>query len=195
MSIYLTNLTNTLDQIIFVIYMIALISSGFVILGSIAQFMFPTSGAVMFTNLMTSTLSAASALSASAVTTGFITTASNIVNIFGSALGLRAELSSDFLALTWTSFAVALLTNWYLIAVWFVEFRTISVKVQRRSPQDMSGRRQFGVFRESKGGFVEETVQEVTEERPDPNIGGNTSLTIRRLSSRFGPRSSVTANF
>jgi hypothetical protein len=195
MSIYLTNLTSTLDQIIFAFYMITLITSGFVILGSIAQFLLPTSGIVMYANLMTSALCAASALSASATTTAFITTANNIINIFGSALGLRAELSSAFLALTWTSFAVALFMNWYLLAVWFVEFRTISVKVQRRSPQELGNWRRFGVFRESKGGFVEETVQEINEERSEPPVGTNTTGTMRRLSSRFGRRNSTTANF
>ncbi|KAE9376271.1 hypothetical protein N431DRAFT_529122 [Stipitochalara longipes BDJ] len=195
MSVYLTNLTNTLDQVIFAFYIIALISSGFVILGSIAQFLLPTSGMVMYANLITSTLTAAFALSASVTTTAFITTANNIINIFGTALGLRAELSPAFLALTWAGFAAALLTNWYLVAVWFVEFRTISVKVQRRSPQDMGNWRNFGVFRESKGGFVEETVQEVIEERPEPNIGRNTSMATRRLSTRFGRRNSTSAHF
>jgi len=194
MGIYLTNLTNTLDQIVFAFYIITLVGSGFVILGSLTQFLLPTCGMLMYANIVASTLSAASALSASAATTAFIVTANNIINLFGSTLGLRAELSVAFLALTWTGFAVALLMNWFLIALWFMEFRTISVKVQRRSPQDMGIWRGFGVFKESKGGFVEETVQDITEERPERR-GTNTSLTMRRLSSKFGRRSSTTANF
>lgn len=66
--------------------------------------------------------------------------------------------------------------------------------MQRRSPQDLGNWRQFGVFRESKGGFVEETVQEMNEERPERDAG-NSNMMIRRLSSRFGRRNSVTANF
>jgi hypothetical protein len=149
----------------------------------------------MCANLVPSTVSAGFALSASATTTAFITTANNKINLFASALSLRAEPSSAFLALTWTSFAVALLTNWYLLVVWFVEFRTISVKVQRRSPQELGNWRRFGVFRERKGGYVEETVQEISEERPVSQLGTNTTGTMRRLSSKFGRRNSTAANF
>jgi hypothetical protein len=38
---------------------------------------------------------------------------------------------------------------------------------------------------------VEETVQEVGEERPDLQLGIRTSATIRKLSSRFGRRNST----
>ncbi|PMD29659.1 hypothetical protein L207DRAFT_574053 [Hyaloscypha variabilis F] len=197
LSIYLTHLTHTLDQIIFAFYLITLISSGFLILGSIAQFFLPTSSILIYANLVISTLNLTSSLSASAATTAFLTTANNIINIFGSALNLHSDLGTSFLILTWTSFATALLTNWYIIAVWFIEFRTISVKVQRRSPQDLGNWRkgQAGVFRESKGGFVEEIVREISPERPEPDVGRRTSETMSRLSTRLRRRESVTANF
>jgi hypothetical protein len=197
LSIYLTHLTHTLDQIIFTFYLITLISSGFLILGSIAQFFLPTSSILIYANLVTSTLNLTSSLSASAATTAFLTTANNIINIFGSALNLHSDLGTSFLILTWTSFATALLTNWYIIAVWFIEFRTISIKVQRRSPQDLGNWRKgkVGIFRESKGGFVEEIVREISPERPEPDVGRRTSETMSRLSTRLRRRESVTANF
>jgi hypothetical protein len=197
LSIYLTHLTHTLDQIIFAFYLITLISSGFLVLGLIVQFFLPTSSILAYANFVTSTLNLTSSLSASAAITAFLTTANNIINIFGSALNLHSDLRTPFLILTWTSFATALLPNWYIIAFWFIEFRSIFVKVQRRSPQDLGNCRkgQGGGFRESKGGFVEEIVREISPERPKLDVGRRPSETMRRLSTRLRRRESVTANF
>jgi hypothetical protein len=91
----------------------------------------------MYNNLAFSIIGVLFNLAGSATVTAFITTANNIVNLFGAALGLKAGLGTSFLILTWVSFGLALLTNMYVLAVWFFQFRTISVKVERRSSQDM----------------------------------------------------------
>ncbi|KUJ20225.1 uncharacterized protein LY89DRAFT_731450 [Mollisia scopiformis] len=190
-SVYLGNLTNTLDRTIFAFYLISLAGSAFVVLASLLQFLLPSSKWIMNTNLVASSIGSLFLLSASATATAFITTANNIINLFGSALGLKAELGTGFLILTWLSFVVSLLETCTLLAVWFVEFRTISVKVQRRSPQDFGNWRRFGVLSERKEGFVE-SVGELpteTEQARERNIAA------RRLSSRHTRRSSKAANF
>lgn len=189
MSVYLANLTNTLDKTIFAFYIISLVSSGLVILGSLLQFILPTSSRTMHANLLASAVSTIFSLSASATTTAFITTANNIINLFGSALGLKATLGVDFLVLTWATFTASLLGNVSLLFVWFVEFRTISVKVERRSAQDNGIWRGIGTFSESKGGFVE-SVGEVEDKGAHQQAN-----TTRRLSSRHTRRGSKVVNF
>jgi hypothetical protein len=90
----------------------------------------------MYSNLAFSIIGLLFNLAGSATVTAFIITAKNIVNLFGSSLGLDAEIGYNFLILTWTSCALALLANIYVLAVWFFQFRTISVQVQRLSPRD-----------------------------------------------------------
>jgi len=88
----------------------------------------------MYSNLAFSLLSSFAGLAGSATVTAFVTTACNIINIFGSSLGVHASVGSPFLITTWASFGLTLLTNWYVLGLWFFQFRTIEVKVQRRSP-------------------------------------------------------------
>jgi hypothetical protein len=99
----------------------------------------------MYNNLAFSIIGVLFNLAGSATVTAFITTANNIVNLFGEALGLKAGLGTRFLILTWVSFGLALLTNLYVLAVWFFQFRTISVKVERRSSQDMGNWKGIGI--------------------------------------------------
>ena len=174
-TIYLTNLTNTLDKTILAFYVLSLIGSGIVIIVSLVGLILPSSPAVMYTNITFSIIAVLFNLAGSATITAFVATANNIVNLFGSSIGLHANLGSRFLALTWAGFGLSLLTNWYLLAVWFVDWRTISVKVQRRSPQDMGN--WTAIFRESL------EVQEDVGVKHNPT-----------KSSRY-TRSSMNANF
>jgi len=59
-------------------------------------------------------------------------TANNTVNLFGASLGLVAKLGNSFLVLTWTGLVMALLANWYVLAVWFFQFRTVNVTLQQK---------------------------------------------------------------
>jgi len=130
-----TSLTNTLSKTIFSFYILSIFGSGAIIIGSLLGFLFPANPAIMYSNLAFSILSSFAGLAGSATVTAFITTAYNIINVFGSSLGLHAGLGSNFLILTWTSFGLTWLTNWYILGLWFFQFRTIEVRVQRRSPQ------------------------------------------------------------
>ncbi|KAE8444373.1 hypothetical protein EG329_000573 [Mollisiaceae sp. DMI_Dod_QoI] len=192
MSIFLANLTNTLDRTMFAFYIISLVGSGWIVVGSLIQLIVPWSSRVMYTNMCASTIGTLFSLSASATTTAFITTANSIINLFGAALGLQTTLGTDFLILTWISFTVSLLETCSLLAIWFIEFRTVSVKVQQRSPQENPRNwRGFGTFDDSKGGFVD-SVGEVTGDR---DIQEATTNTTRRLSSRYIRNSSKVTNF
>jgi hypothetical protein len=91
-SIYLTSLLNTLDGTIFVFYILGIIGSGFDFLGSLAAFVFPSISAIMYNNLAFSIIGILFNLANSTTVTAFITTANNIVNLFGEALGLEAGL-------------------------------------------------------------------------------------------------------
>lgn len=117
---------------------------GFIFFGSLAAFVFPSTPAIMYNNLAFSIIDVLFNLAGPATVMTFITTANNIVNIFGEALGLKAGLGIGFLILTWVSFGLAPLTNLYVLAVWFFQFRAISVKVQRRSSQDMGNWKGIG---------------------------------------------------
>ena len=152
-ALYLTALTDTLDKVIFSFYIISIIGSSAVIFGSLVAFLFPSSAGIMYSNLAFSIISVLFNLAGSATVTAFITTASNIVNLFGSSLGLVARLGTNFIILTWTSFGLALLTNLYILAIWFFQFRTVSVTVQRRPsprPVPLQETSEDSIFRSSR---------------------------------------------
>ena len=132
---YINSLANTLSKTIFSFYILSIVGSGAIMIGSLLGFLFPANPAIMYCNLGFSILSSFASLAGSATVTAFITTAYNMINIFGSSLGLRAGLGSPFLILIWLSFGLTCLTNWYVLGVWFFQFRTIEVRVERRSPQ------------------------------------------------------------
>ena len=161
LSRYITNLANALDTIIFSFYIISLLGSGAVIIGSLVGFLFPAAATIMYSNLFFSIISVLFNLAGTATVTAFITTANNIINLFGSSLGVHAGLGKNFLILTWVSFGMALITNLYVMAIWFFQFRTISVKVQRRSspqfvmPPPTSPQRLLSVRREQGQGQQE----------------------------------------
>lgn len=54
--------------------------------------------------------------------------------MIGNGVGLYAESGNKFLTLTWVAFAMMLLANSFWMVVWFVEFKTFSVVLRRRSP-------------------------------------------------------------
>jgi hypothetical protein len=64
----------------------------------------PINRAIMYNNLAFSIIGVLFNLAGSTTVTAFITTANNIVNLFGEALGLKAGLGTRFLILTWASF-------------------------------------------------------------------------------------------
>lgn len=104
------------------------------------------------------------------------------MNIFGAALGVKAGLGTSFLILTWVSFGLALLTNLYVLSVWFFQFRTISVKVQGRSSQDM--RVWKGISPEVSDNNITRPVRRNTVERDDSdetmmNTAGYRNTVIR----------------
>ena len=71
-----------------------------------------------------------------------------IVNLIGNGIGLHAESGRKFIAVTWVAFAMILLAHWFWLLVWFVEFKTFSVVVRSRMPEQ--GGSYLGVFKETK---------------------------------------------
>lgn len=145
---YLGSTLTSLAKALIAFYILAIIGSGITMLGSLAAIIFGNSRILLYINMGFSTLGVMFLFAGSVAVTVLAKTVAGIVNMIGNGIGLYAESGNKFLALTWVAFVMMLLANSFWIFVWFVEFKTWRLVLERR-PLEQRGS-YLGVFKEVK---------------------------------------------
>jgi hypothetical protein len=138
----------TLDRALIAFYILGIIGSGVTMLGSLIAIVLGNSRILLYINMGFSTLGAIFILAGSIAITVLAKLVAGIVNMVGNGVGLYAESGNKFLILTWVSFVMMLLANSFWVFVWFVEFKTFRLVLERR-PLEQRGS-YLGIFREVK---------------------------------------------
>lgn len=92
------------------------------------------------------TLANVSLLVGAGVVTIDVAGTSESVNAVGRALGLEVAVGTGFIAAEWAAAACSLVGTVYWLAVWFVEYRTVSFARTTRRPEDVGN--WFGLWDE-----------------------------------------------
>lgn len=145
---YLGHTMATLDRALIAFYILGIIGSGVTMLGSLIAIVLGNSRILLYINMGFSTLGAIFILAGSIAITVLAKLVAGIVNMVGNGVGLYAESGNKFLILTWVSFVMMLLANSFWVFVWFVEFKTFRLVLERR-PLEQRGS-YLGIFREVK---------------------------------------------
>lgn len=145
---YLGNTVTALARALIAFYIIAIIGSGITVLGSLIAIVLGDSRILLYINIGFSTLGTAFLLTGSIAVTILSELMAKIVNMIGNGIGLYAEKGGKFIALTWVAFGMILLANTFWFVVWFVEFKTWSLVLRSRMPEQRGN--YLRVFKEVK---------------------------------------------
>jgi hypothetical protein len=151
---YLSGTINSITKAVFAFYIIALISSGVAMFGSLVAIFLTTSRILLYANLGFAILGNGFLLAASIIVTAMTTIIANLVNSLGSSIGVSATTGAKFLILTWVSWVLLLLVNCYWFAVWYVEVKSWALQLRTRTEAQIGN--WGGVFQEIKGNFKRE---------------------------------------
>jgi hypothetical protein len=129
---YLGNTIAALARALIAFYSLGIIGSGVTMLGSLIAIVLGNSRILLYLNMGFSTLGVIFLLAGSIAVTALAKLVAGIVNMIGNGLGLYAESGNKFLVLTWVAFVMMLLANAFWVLVWFVEFKTFRLVLERR---------------------------------------------------------------
>lgn len=115
-----------------------------------------TNRILLYTNLFFSSLAATFLFAASIGVTVLVTIIANVVNSVGNSIGLIAYKGTKFLTLTWVAWVLMLLAACFWFAVWFVEVRSMSFKLRRRTGAEIGNWREMP--NEIRGDFKRDWV-------------------------------------
>lgn len=143
---YLGNTVTALTRALIAFYIIAIVGSGVTLLGSLVAISLGSSRILLYINMGFSSLGTIFLFAGSTAVTILAKLMAKIVNMIGNGVGLYAESGTKFIAITWVAFVMMLLANSFWFLVWFVEFKTFSLVLRRRTPEQRGS--YSGVFRE-----------------------------------------------
>ena len=121
---------------------------------SLIAILLTTSRTLLYINLGFAVLGNTFLLAASIAVTAMTSIMASLVNSLGSGVGLSATMGTKFLILTWVSWVLLLLVNWYWFAVWYVEVKGWAFQLRRRTGAQIGN--WDGIFQEIKGNFKKE---------------------------------------
>lgn len=149
-----TSAVTILTKAILAFFLLSLIGSAMTAIGSGVGFLLPGNPIAVYSNLSFSIVGWIFHAVGAALSTAVIA-ALKLVAI-GNGVGVYSAQATKFLIFVWISFAFLLLSNFYCVAIWFVEFRGFTSRVRRRSSDEIGNWR--GIPREIWGELKVESV-------------------------------------
>jgi len=128
----LGSILTTLAKALIAFYVLGIIGSGVTMLGSLFAIAFGNSRVLLYINMGFSILGVVFTLAGSIAVTVIAKLLAGVVNMIGNGVGLYAESGNKFLALSWIASVMILLANAYWLSVWFVEFKSFRLVLERR---------------------------------------------------------------
>jgi len=137
-------------------FILSLIGSAMTAIGSGVGFLLPGNSIVIYSNVGFSTLGFIFHAIGAGMTTAVIAAMNLAASSIGNGVGVYAAQGNTFLIFVWVSFALLMMSNLYWSAVWFVEVREFTLRVRRRSSNEIGNWR--GLPREIWGDLRAESV-------------------------------------
>ncbi|CZR57366.1 uncharacterized protein PAC_07255 [Phialocephala subalpina] len=156
-----------LTKAIFASFVISLIGSSISALGSLLSFLLPQNSILIYINLGFSLLGFTFHAIGTAAATAAVAAINSAANSIGNDISLYSKAGSQFLVFVWISFGLMLVSSLYWSTVWFVEVRTWSVRLRRRTIEEVGN--YSGLLGEVGRDFKAESKLEIGKE--DVKIG------------------------
>ncbi|KAE9364018.1 hypothetical protein N431DRAFT_497738 [Stipitochalara longipes BDJ] len=152
----ITSAVTILTKAMLAFFILSLIGSAMTAIGSGVGFLLPRNSIVIYSNLGFSTLGFTFHIIGAGMSTAVIVALNLAASSIGNGVGVYSTKGNKFLAFVWLSFALLLISGSYWLAIWFVEVRGYTLRVRRRSTDEIGNLR--GLPREIRGDLRAENV-------------------------------------
>ncbi|KAN0104969.1 hypothetical protein V8E51_010714 [Hyaloscypha variabilis] len=152
----ITNAVTILTKAMLAFFILSLIGSASTAIGSGVGFLLPENPIIIYSNLGFSTLGSIFQVVGAALATAVIAALNLAASSIGNGVGVYSTQGKTFLIFVWLSFALLVTSNWYWLAIWFVEVREFTLRVRRRGSDEIGNWR--GLPREIWGDLRAESV-------------------------------------
>jgi hypothetical protein len=152
----ITSAVTILTKAILAFFILSLIGSAMTAIGSGVGFLLPGNSIAVYLNLSFSILGWIFHAVGTALSTAVIATLNLVARSIGNGVGVYSAQGTKFLIFVGISFAFLLISSFYWVAIWFVEFRKFTLRVRKRSSDEIGNWR--GIPREIWGDWKAESV-------------------------------------
>ena len=128
----ITSAVTILTKAILTFFVLRLIGSAMTAIGSGVGFLLPGNSIAVYSNLSFSIVGLIFHAVGAALSAAVIAALNLVASSIGNGVGVY-----KFLIFVWTSFAFLLISNFYWVAIWFVKFCGFTLRVRRRSSDEI----------------------------------------------------------
>ncbi|PMD50850.1 uncharacterized protein K444DRAFT_711065 [Hyaloscypha bicolor E] len=132
----ITSAVTILTKAILAFFILSLIHA-MTAIGSGVGFLLPGSSIAVYLNLSFSILGWIFHAVGTALSTAVIATLNLVASSIGNSVGVYSAQGTKFLIFVGISFAFLLISSFYWVAIWFVEFRKFTLRVRKRSSDEI----------------------------------------------------------
>jgi SUR7/PalI family len=151
-----TGAVTVLTKAIFAFVIISLVGSSVTVIGSVVGFLLPWNSMAVYSSMGFSALGFIFHLAGATISTAVIAALNLAASSIGNGVGVYSTQGTKFLIFVWLSSALLLISTFYWVSIWFVEFREFALRVRRRSSDEIGNWR--GLRREIWGDLRAESV-------------------------------------
>lgn len=140
----------------FAFFILSLIGSAATAIGSGVGFLLPESSIVVYSNIGFSTMGSIFHVIGAGTSTAVVVALNVAARSIGNGVGVYSSSGKKFLVFVWVSYGLLLIANSFWVVVWFVEVREFTLRVRRRTSNEIGNWR--GIPKEIWGDLRSESV-------------------------------------